>query len=477
MRVNMVNFLRETVERQPDRAAIIEADRVVSYAELSARIHRAALELESAGLRPGHTVALELPNGVEYIVQTYAIWRAGGIVVPIAGELSRPEKAEILRTIAIDYWLSRSGPDPKLEVLARTQTPTGLCFAKLAPLAEHPAGFRNVDAAFIRFTSGTTGQSKGVVLSHQTISERIHAANDALQIGPDDRVLWVLSMAYHFTVSIVAYLSFGATIVLPQNNLAKAIVEACERHDVTFFYGSPTHAALLADYPSGKPLPKLRLAISTTAALDPSVGDRFQARYGVALSQALGVIEIGLPCINIEFAGRKYGSVGPVLPAYELKLVDMGLGPAHQEVFFRGPGMLDAYYRPFRSRSELLEDGWFATRDVGSLDADGCLFLRGRSKDVISVLGMKFFPYEVEAALKSHRLVAEAAVFAVRHERNGEVVRARVVLKHASEASDRLEQELRGHCFERLAHYKVPERIEFVPVLPRTASGKVLHRV
>jgi long-chain acyl-CoA synthetase len=333
-----------------------------------------------------------------------------------------------------------------------------------------------VNAAFIRFTSGTTGQSKGVVLSHETIAERIHAANDVLRIGPDDRVIWLLSMSYHFTVSIVAYLSFGATIVLPANNLAAAVVEAAEANAATMLYGSPTHCALLADYPAGKPLPSLRIAISTTTAIDAAVAARFHARYGVPIAQAFGVIEIGLPCINLKFAGKKDGSVGQVLPAYEVRLDDIGFGADMKEIFFRGPGFLDAYYQPFRTRDELMPDGWFATRDVGMIDDDGCLYLRGRSKDVISVMGMKFFPQEVESVLLGHPLVKETAVFGVPHARTGEAPRARVVLRNGEEPAA-AERELRQYALAHLASYKVPEKFEFVQALPKTASGKVLHRI
>jgi len=164
-----------------------------------------------------------------------------------------------------------------------------------------------------------------------------------------------------------------------------------------------------------------------------------------------------------------------VLPAYELRMDDVGFGPDMKEIFFRGPGMLDAYYQPWRTRPDILRDGWFATHDVGKLDDDGCLFLRGRSKEVISVMGMKFFPQEVESVLAQHPSVKEAAVFGVPHDRTGEAARARVVLEPGADA-EAAERELRQHCAAHLATYKVPEKIEFVNALPRTASGKVLHR-
>jgi hypothetical protein len=144
------------------------------------------------------------------------------------------------------------------------------------------------------------------------------------------------------------------------------------------------------------------------------------------------------------------------------------------EVLLSGPGFLDAYYHPWRPREEILTDGWFATGDIGELDADGCLFLRGRSKEVISVLGMKFFPQEVEAVLAAHPRVFAACVFAHPDERLGEVPVAHVVPRGAP--GPELARELLAHCRAALAGYKVPERIEFVTELRRTASGKLLRR-
>jgi long-chain acyl-CoA synthetase len=475
----MDEALRRMVEQQPDHAAIVDNETVISYADLDARIAEAAAALERAGVRPGHAVGLHLGSGLDYIVHNYAIWRLRAITVPIATELALDEKDEVCRNIALDSVISQPGP---LKFATEWIASESISLSSRAGLTrinspiEHPAGFANINAAFIRFTSGTTGQSKGVVLSHESIHERIHAANQVLQLGPDDRVMWLLSMSYHFTVSIVAYLTFGATIVLPRNNLAAAVVESCERNQATFLYGSPIHCALMADFPGGKPIPSLHTVISTTTALDLGVASRFFDRYDVPISQALGLIELGLPCINLRFARTKHDSVGEVLPAYEVRLEDVGFGPGMKEIFFRGPGALDAYYRPFRTRDEIMPNGWFATHDVGMLDEDGCLFLRGRSKEVISVMGMKFFPQEVENVLVQHPAVKEASVYGVAHERTGEVARARVVLRVAG-STDELQNELRRYCLEHLAPYKVPEQIEFVKALPKTASGKVLHRV
>src|SRR5262249_7833707 len=153
-------------------------------------------------------------------------------------------------------------------------------------------------------------------------------------------------------------------------------------------------------------LPGVRLAVSTTTGLRRPTAETFHRRFGLPVTQALGIIEVGLPFINVDFAADRAEGVGRVLPAYRLRTDAGGLGPHMQEILLAGPGFLDAYYEPWRSREEIMPDGWFRTGDVGELDGDGCLFLRGRTKDLIDVLGMKFFPQEVEAVLLSHQGVA-----------------------------------------------------------------------
>jgi long-chain acyl-CoA synthetase len=486
--MNLDDIFRDTARRQPGKPAVLGPDPGdgLSYRRLDEAVGAAADGLRQAGLRPGGCVGLHLPSGASYIVFTYAVWRCGGCVIPVPVELAAPEKQEICREIAVDLVISEGRAASFLEpfrtgdavVVARSpdRAATGTVLGvPVVGSREHPAGFGGINSAFIRFTSGTTGACKGVVLSHETIHERIHVANEVLRIGPDDRVLWVLSMAYHFAVSIVSYLSFGAAVVLPCNHFAAAVLDAARRHRATLLYGSPAHYAWLAGCDRGAALPSLRLALSTTAGLDPATAGRFRERFGLPVAQALGIIEVGLPFINLDFAADRSESVGRVLPAYRLLLQDVGLGEGLREILLSGPGCLDAYYDPWRPRASIMPDGWFRTGDVGEVDADGCLFLRGRLKDVINVLGMKFFPQEVEAVLTSHPAVAGASVFARPDPRLGEVPEARVVLRPGLRARPS-ERELMAHCRQRLADFKVPQRIEFVEALARTASGKVLRR-
>jgi long-chain acyl-CoA synthetase len=476
--LNLYDVFAEVARRQPDSPAILgpAPDEVLTYRRLDDAIAAVAARLERAGVGPGACVGVHSPSGSGYIVHTYAVWRCGGCAVPIPVELVALEKQDLLRTIALRFVISEEGAASFLEPFRRGprhELSPGVGVICVGGRPDHPGGFEDINSAFIRFTSGTTGASKGVVLSHETILERIKAANTALAIGPGDRVVWLLSMAYHFAVSIVGYLSHGAAVVLPANRLAPAILDAAARDGGTLIYGSPTHYAWLAAVPQPPKLPALRLAVSTTAPLDAALARRFATRFGLLLTQALGIIEVGLPFINTVFAADRPEAVGSALPAYRLRMEDVGLAGGLREVLLAGPGFLDAYYDPWQPRAEIMPDGWFHTGDVGELDADGCLFLRGRTKDVISVLGMKFFPQEVEAVLTAHPAVAAACVYARSDSRLGEVPCARVVPATRATASER---ELLEHCQRRLAAFKVPDRIEFVSNLERTASGKLIRR-
>lgn len=475
--MNLVDLLDATAARQPQHLALVGPDEGASltYAALKALVDDTAATLAHLGVQRGHCVGLHCPSGRDTIRLTYALWRLGACVVPIPSELSAEEKLRVCQGIALDgLLLDRPGKAVLAPAqAAEPQRVDELCwFAPARRFRERPAGFDAVNAAFIRFTSGTTGSSKGVVLSHETIRDRIDAANEALRLSPDDTVLWLLSMSYHFAVSIVAYLSFGATIVLARTHFARPLLDACRRHGVTFIYGAPMHYELMARDPGAERLPGLRLAISTTIALKRDTVDAFHRRFGVALSQALGVIELGLPCIDLEARPDAWGSVGRVLPAFEVSLPPGPRDAEPQPLRFRGKGMFDAYYEPWRPRAEVAPDGWFDTGDLGVLDEAGTLFIKGRKKELVNVAGMKLFPLEVEAALNALPGVQEACVFAHGHELFGEVPWAQVVRAPGSEVD---EGTLKAQLARALAPYKVPDRITFVPALARTASGKLIR--
>ncbi|MFM7078449.1 MAG: class I adenylate-forming enzyme family protein, partial [Bacteroidota bacterium] len=325
---------------------------------------------------------------------------------------------------------------------------------------------------FIRFTSGTTGSSKGVMLSHQTVEDRVYCANTALKIKPGDRVLCVLSMAYHFVVSIILYLRNGACIVVSKGINASQMLADIGKHHITFIYAAPMQIKLLSGDMGKQNMPSVRLVISTSASIGRELCDRFFARYGIAVSQAYGIIELGLPIVNDN--GEDPESVGRCVDGFKAAILDEHAQPLSigklGELGLKGPGMLDAYLSPYKKREEILVNGWFLTGDLALMDEEGRIKIAGRKKTVINVSGNKVFPEEVEAVIEEIPQVKCCKVKGVPHVLTGELVQAEVVLKTGFHPPD--QEEMIRFCRKHLSAYKVPQRILFVDQLETTGSGK-----
>jgi long-chain acyl-CoA synthetase len=284
-------------------------------------------------------------------------------------------------------------------------------------------------------------------------------------------------MSHHFVVSILLFLRKGATIVIGHRTFPASVVEAAAAGGITFIYASPVHYALLAgaeDIPVDS-LRNVRIAISTAMKLPAATAEAFVARFGFELTEAYGIIEVGLPFINLNAGDRSRGSVGKMLPAYELRLDNpdtLGIG----EVLIRGKGMFDAYFSPWQLPEDCLEDGWFRTGDLGRLDDEGNLEIVGRRKTVIIFAGLKVFPTEVEEVLNAHPGVSESLVSGAEHATYGQIPEARIVPAAPGMREDDLIPALRRHCYERLAAFKVPKAFKLADSLPRTASGKLIRR-
>jgi len=435
--------------------------------------------LSNEGIQRGQCLGVHLTNSPDYIIMSYAGWRLGACIVPIANEMALDEKLFLCKDIALDAVISRTKDSRVFDSVKIRESKNLYKDINIIPICksrEHPKDFLKTNPAFLRFTSGTTGRAKGVIISHESINERIHAVNRILNIGNNDSVLWLLSMAYHFTVSIVSYLSFGATIVLSNSFMGEPIIRLIQRMKCTVIYASPTHYQLMNNTGSAE-LPNLRLAISTTGGISSEVTDKFYELFHVPISQAYGIIEVGLPFINIDKPKEKSSSVGRILPDYEVLLEDNGLGDNMRGIKLRGKGFFDAYYEPWCIREDCLKDGWFDTGDLGIIDEEGYLFITGRSKEIINLAGMKFFPHEVEEILERHHAVKEACVFPYAKGQFEEIPYAYIVIEKSALhiPKEKLETELTEYCAHHLSHYKIPERFIFVDKLKRTASGKLIR--
>jgi len=476
----VVDLIRANAECAPDHAALVVGGAAgaptvrVSYRELVSRVDALAAELRSRGVGRAQRVGLVARQGRGFVELALGLLECRACFVPIAEDHTGAvldafaERAQLhALVIERDAW-------PGFELVARPHA--------RAVDGNLDRDFSALEPAYVRFTSGTTSRRKGVIIGHAAILARLAAANAGLGIGPADRILWLLPMAHHFVVSILLYLRNGATVLLPAGSLAKPILELAASEQATVLYASPYHMNLLAKDASGVQLPDVRLAISTAEGLRPEIARAFASRFGKPVAQALGIIEVGLPVLNVAAAASKPGALGRPLPAYDVWLRGEDGKPVPQptssehtgEICIRGPGCFDAYLDPWTPAREVLEPDGFRTGDQGWFDADGDLFLVGRHTNRINMAGMKFFSEEVEAVLDAHPRVRRSRVFAREHAHLGEIPVAE--LEPADPAHPPTRAELTAHCRARLPAYKIPREFNVVESLPETATGKLARR-
>ena len=456
--------------------AVTENDRSYSYPELFADVEKTAAELSARGIAPYDRCGFIADDSYHYIVYSLAILKLNAAIIPLSTRAVSTELDRMVQAVPMDWLIAENKYNPlRTEWLPLSndfhcQKLTGTAGEKtVPPLPE------NQPPAFIRFSSGTTGDNKGVILSHRSVLERTSACR-GLKIERGEHMLWVLDMAFHFVVTILLFLRRGANIVICGKPVERSMAQLMQQYPFTLLYATPYHYQIMtmaADY-TPEMFKQLKQAVSTAMKLPQETGEAFRRKFGIPLNQAYGIIEIGLPCIN-QMDADKMDSVGRLQDAYEVRIDNAdsnGIG----EILIRGPGMFDAYLSPFRLREDVCRDGYFVTGDLGYLDPERYLFIAGRSKNVIIFAGMKIFPYEVEDILQQHQAVADVCVYGIKTAGWGEFPSAKIVLKQGYTESPELIRELRSFCYAKMSEYKVPKNFEFIEKLQKTASGKIIRK-
>lgn len=476
--------LLDTAASSPDAVAIVDGARNTTYGGLAARARRFAGLLRARGLGQGERVALVLANGADAAAAWYGCWLAGCIVVPLGPQSTAAELSACFRHCT-----------PSLVLHGRDQAD-----AVTAAMAEVPAAVAVVsedDAdpawtsaeggpqpqpwpqAAILYTSGTTGAPKGVTLGHANFAANVDAIVDYLELRASDRTVLVLPFHYAYGASVLhTHLAVGASVVLEPNLVfPHAVVDTIERTRATGFSGVPSTFTLLLERGvlAGRCLDSLRYLTQAGGAMTAATTDRLRAQLpGARLFLMYGQTEATarLTYVPPECLDDKRGSVGRPVRGVAIEVRDepgnrLAAG-AVGEVWARGPNVMAGYWNDPTATALVLRDGWLRTGDIGHLDQDGYLHLRGRRSDIIKSGAHRIHPLEVEEALLELPWVREAAVAGVDDALLGQVVKAWLVVDGAREANA-----VRAHCRVRLAPHKVPRQVEFVDSLPRTASGKL----
>jgi long-chain acyl-CoA synthetase len=529
----LFKLLSESAKKHPDWVAISYHGKQITYKELDELANQFANGLISIGIQKGSKVALILPNVPQYVFCFFGILKSGATVVPcnplyrekeiefqlvnseaeavvllnnIVGqnnfylefEKCRPRLTKLKHvfvTSVTDYLppikKQLAGPVRKIRTLHKEGTTKLTDFIRNQPRSEPDLDSvidpKN-DVAVIQYTGGTTGISKGAMLTHENIVS--NSVIDAHWTGISEKQETLLAVIpffhiYGLTIAMNAAIFAGQKIVLLPTFNPKEVLETIQKERVQIFPGVPTMYVALLHHPELKKysIGSVERCVSGGAPLPLEVQRKFNQATGGNIVEGYGLTEAS-PVTHINIlrpnAVKKEGSIGIPIPNTDAKIVDVETGtkdiPVGEagELAIRGPQVMKGYWKSDEETKKVLTEDWLLTGDIAKQDEDGFFFIIDRKKDLINASGFKVWPREVEEVLFTHPDVKEAAVIGVPDEYRGETIKAFIVLKDKSNNPGA--EAIKAFCKERIAAYKVPKLIEFVDDLPKSLVGKVLRR-
>ncbi|GLV58556.1 long-chain-fatty-acid--CoA ligase [Dictyobacter sp. S3.2.2.5] len=535
----LTSLLDNAAKRYPNQAAFIYYGNRITYAQFSNQANRFAIELQRLGVQKGDRVAIALPNIPQFPIAFYGALRAGAVAVPTNPLYTEREMqhqladsgAKVLVVLDMYYPIIRNvrnqtalehvivtSPADFLPPLLQKLYPLSQRNAKLPqpPLTKKelegdptlhrmqpmlqshakggielfnlPIHVQPDDLAVLQYTGGTTGLSKGAMLTHRNLLANamqtrywVPRAQDAKETS-----LCVAPFFHAYGLSVGMNLSIlaAATMVLLPQFKAKDVLDAIHQYHPTMFPGIPTMYVAIMKEAGKHPeyLQSIKYCISGASALPAKIQSDFEAITGGKLVEGYGLSEAApvTHCNPLSDKSRN-GSIGLPLPGVEAAILDRATGeplPVGEigEIVVKGPNIMQGYWQRDEETKAIFVNGWMRTGDIGKMDEDGYFYVVERAKDMIIASGFNVYPREVEEVLYHHPAIAEVAVAGIPDSYRGETVAAFIVLKPEFKPSAELEQDIVAFCKQKLTAYKVPKRIEFRDNLPKSLVGKVLRR-
>jgi long-chain acyl-CoA synthetase len=465
----------------------------ITYGQLDRMVTACAGYLKKAGLQAGDKVVLSCLNSPEFIYSYFGVVRTGGIIVPINLLLTMEEIAYIVKDSEAKYMIMQPVILQKAKLTREAvEKALGVTLIVLddefnEQVSKIPAeGFQdftdeNAVSTFL-YTSGTTGKQKAAMLTHKNLVANSEQCYTALHARPDDIYMCVLPMfhVFAFTACVLMPLYSGATISILESFQPNSVIETLLKDEITIFMGVPSmYVVLLEAGRRNIAFPKLRLAVSGGAALPVEIYRQGREIMKLPIVEGYGLTEAA-PAVsfNPPDGVQKEGSIGLPLPDIECIIVDeedngLPVGEVG-ELAVRGENVMLGYYNQPEETEKALRNGWLHTGDLAKKDEDGYIYIVDRKKDMVIVAGLNVYPREVEEVIYQFPKVKEAAVIGIGDKLRGEYVKAFIVLKEGEECHSK---ELLRFMREKLASYKLPRHIEFVPALPKNSTGKILKRL
>jgi long-chain acyl-CoA synthetase len=524
--ITIYQLLEDARRKYPSQTATIFYGAKQSYAELGARVDSFAASLKNLGISQGDRVALMLPTSPQFVIGYFAVLKLGAIAVPtnplyverelehqfndsgakavvcldlmfgrIKNVWKKTQLELVIVTSAADEMpaiarfvfkrrLRKQGINPQVENLPGVLRYKDLL--KTSPSRAVTDSGQRDSVAMLQYTGGTTGVSKGVMLTHRNMIANVE--QNIVWRAPDiepgkNTVLCVLPFFHVYGLcSMLCYVRIGAAMVLLPRFDVTETLKALHKYRPELFAAVPTILVAINSHPqlSKYKLDSIKSVNCGAAPLPVEVMEQFEKKTGATILEGFGMSEASPGVHSNPYLGpHKAGSVGIPLPDTDSKIMDLDTGehelPVGEagELVIRGPQVMQGYWNRPDETAAALRDGWLYTGDIGRMDDDGYFYIVDRKKDMIIAGGFNIYPREIDEVLFEHPKVREAVAVGIPDKYRGETVKAYVVVKDGETAT---EQEIIDFCRERLTRYKVPTRIEFRPELPKTLVGKILRR-
>lgn len=525
--VPLSELLDKTALKYPKQTALIFFGNKISYLELQSMVNRIASALADIGTKKGDRVALVLPNSPEFVIAYFATLKIGAIVVP-TNPLYSPREMEFQlkdcgaeTAVILDVLYNRrkdvinESPVKKCIITSikdflplakglifpikqwfdhtdhKVEEKEGIFFFKnlLNSNKEmsRPVSIDVEDVALLQYTGGTTGTSKGVMLTHKNLVANAYQGRLWVPVLLDgqETVLLVLPLFHIFALSVGLNLSIlmGASMVLLPQFKIKEVFKSIENYKVTYFPAVPSIFVVMNNslLIRKQKMTSLKFCISGGAALPKEVLEKFEEITSKKIFEGYGLSEAS-PCTHVNpiSANRKIGTIGLPLPGTDVKIVkgtlfERSQSPENEgELLISGPQVMKGYWNKPDETKKVLSKGWLYTGDIAKMDKQGFCRIVDRKKEMIIVGGNNIYPREIEDLLYEKPEIQEAAVIGLPDKSRGEYIKAFVVLKEGTSLN---EEELLTYCKDNLSSIKVPRQVEFRNELPKSLIGKVLKRV
>ncbi len=492
--MSIAGAFAETFRKFPEKMSIEFNEKSMTFGEIDAITNRIANRLRDMGIKKGDRIAQYVPNSHELVHTTVSSFKLGAIVVPMNIAFKEKEIAYFLQDSEAKAIVTDTERLPVLEnilkdlpalkhvVIIDSNGGKHIPFSQLSDNdndRELETDIRDDDGAFIFYTSGTTGQPKGALLTQRSVTSNLKALREAWRWTEDDLFLLTLPMfhIHGLGVGLCGSLYNGCSTIVRSKFDAADVLNTIQNRKVTLFMGVPTMYFRMLEVENCEryDVSSMRLFVSGSAPLSKELFSKCHKTFGHRILERAGMSESMMNYSNPYDRERRPGTVGFPLPGVEARIVDKNFHDVpvntEGEIVIRGPNLLREYWRNSEATQNSFVDGWFRTGDICKRDEDGYISIVGRSKDIIISGGVNLYPREIEEVIESISAVKEAAVVGVPDEEFGEAVKACVVLEDEAELSG---DEVIAYCKERLASFKKPKHVEFLDALPKNAMGKIV---